>query len=164
MRLLAGFLLFAIVALGQPQDKYQAAGLYQYTGPVGYKRDDSRSPQSRVSFFAPIKSGYSANVRITLAQSGGSTPSKIAKDGAAYMKQTDKDVSEMIGKEMKLGGKPAYSLVSVRKLNGVTVKQHQIVGVHKGKAVLITFSALKTTFDSDNAKFVNSLKSWVWAK
>ncbi len=164
MRLLVGCLLFVVVALGFPQDKYEVAGLYQYTAPTGYKREDSRNPQGRVSFFAPVKSGYSANVRITLANAGGSTPSKIGKDGAAHMKQTDKEVSEIVGKEVKLGGKPAYSLVSVRNLSGVTVKQHQVVGVHKGKAVLITFSALKTTFDSDNAKFVNSLKSWVWAK
>lgn len=162
-RLIAASLLLMIAVWGIAQSAYTASGLYKYTSPVGYARNDSRVPKGRVGFFATPKNGYSANVMITTASAGNYTAAGVGEETIAYLKKNDKAVSEVVGGATKLGGKAAYSIKSLRKLpNGMVVKQEQVIGVHKGTAVILTFSALKAAFPTENAKFGTSLKSWNW--
>ena len=162
-RILAASLLLIIAVSGFAQSAYTAAGLYKYSSPVGYARNDGRVPKGRVGFFATPKGGYSANVMITTASSGNYNASGIGNETVAYLKKNDKAVSDVVGAPTKLGGKAAYSIKSLRKLpNGMVVKQEQVIGVHKGTAVILTFSSLKASFPTENTKFGNSLKSWTW--
>lgn len=163
----AFLILLAMTAVAQclSQTAHTAAGLYKYTSPSGFKRDDTRVPPGRVGFFAPPKSGYSTNIMITTADVGSMTAEKIGKDTVAYLKQNDRDASQVVGKSLSLGGKPGFSVRSLRRLkNGMSIEQHQVIGVHKAKVVILTFSTPIGMFKSENAKFMNSLKSWAWAK
>lgn len=164
-RVLASLVLVAVVVSGFSQSAYTAAGIYKYTSPVGYKLNNSRVPQGRVGFFAAQKGNYSCNVMITTANAGSYNANGIGKETVNYLKKNDKSVTEVTGTPTTLGGKPAFSIKSLRKLpNGMKVRQEQVVGVSGGSAVILTFSADEARYGSENPKFKNSLKSWKWLK
>lgn len=164
-RVLAGLFLVSVAVSGIAQSSYTAAGIYKYSGPVGYKVNNSRVPQGRVGFFAAPKNNYSCNVMITTANAGSYDANGIGKETIQYLKNSDKSVSEVSGSATTLGGKGAYSIKSLRKLpNGMKVRQEQVVGVSGGTAVILTFSADTASFTKENAKFRSSLKSWKWLK
>lgn len=164
-RVLAGLFLVAVAVSGIAQSAYTAAGIYKYSGPTGYKLNNARVPKGRVGFFAAPQNGYSCNVMISTAAANSYTASGLGKETVEYLKTSDKATSEVTGAAATLGGKPAYSVKSLRKLpNGMNIRQEQVIGVSGGTAVILTFSASNDRFAAENAKFRSSLKSWKWLK
>ncbi len=161
-RAIVALLLVVVTVSGFAQSAV-STGIYKYTSPTGYKRNDARVPKGRLGFFAPPKNAYSCNVMISTAQAGSFTAEKIGTDTVAYLKQQDKATSKIVGVSTKLGGKPGYSVKSRRKLpNGMIIDQEQVIGVYKGTAIILTFSAPVDSFAKENAKFRSSLSSWKW--
>jgi hypothetical protein len=158
--------LFAVLtssSLAHGQSPYTQPGVFKYTGPVGYKRNDSRVPKGRIGFFADPKEGYSSNVMLTIADSGAYTAAKLGKETVDYLKANDKTAKTLGSKVIKVGGKEGYSIVMDRTLpNGMLIGQQQVIAVNKGKVLIFTFSALKKTYAPSNVKFESSLKSFSW--
>lgn len=166
MRLLSlAILVVASSSLVSAQSAYTHKGLFKFISPVGYKHRTTGVAPGRVSFFAAPKDSYSSNLMLSFADSGAYTAAGIGKETLAYLKSSDKNAKVLGSTALKLGGKDAFSILTDRTLpNGMVVGQNQVIGVHKGKAVILTFSALKKDFKAANVKFGNCFKSWVWEK
>lgn len=164
MRTGMALLVIFASALACAQTKVVQGKFYEYTGPVGYVRDDSRVPSGRIGLFAPAKDGYRSNVMISTSIAGTyEDPVKLGQDTVAFLKTSDKAVSKVFGQAQKAGGNQIYVISSIRKLpNGMSIGQRQAIFIHKKQAVILSFSALSKDADRLGPGFLKSLSTLRW--
>lgn len=161
-----GIAVFVILAsaLAGAQTKVVKDKFFEYTGPVGYVRDDSRVPSGRIGLFATSKDNYRSNVMISTSTAGTyEDPAKLGQDTVTFLKASDKAVSNVSGKALQVSGNQIYVISSIRKLpNGMSIGQRQAIFIHKKQAVILSFSALNKDANRLVPGFMKSLSSLRW--
>lgn len=157
-------LVVAMSVYAGAQVKVAQKGLFSYTGPAGFARNDSRVPKDHIGLFAnSIKAyDYSPNIMIGGGTTSFKTATELGKNSLPVVKQ-DPEVVVLSTKSFPLGGADGFAIFSTRKLNtGLVLSQCQVIGVRKGQVVIFTTSTPKSLMEKHNAVFLASLKSFKW--